>query len=384
MTEGNGVTREQARNDRRLRVALEDAERDEKDYRDYLASMARLTSLAKDDLIRGRFEIDELIAPNAMGEANDIGDLQNYVVGLSQRGLTLNGEGKLDMDASFARVDYPAFILSQRVRNNVQEGVSNRPIDFVAMRIPLESVADVLAKDDRPDDDPIWLYAGDDKQVLILTRQGEKGDEMYRYLSIAGLRQDARGRVTFSKREIAAGLPLHYFEAPELAVAGDRKAWFSEWHSELEWLRAVHRTMYSNAIIGLNEQMDRHPFIDTSAAGDEGLIEKFRERQRLLTEADMLVEASNHWNFDVRGFNPGGNHGSFFRSSTNSTFMIAGGDTTGIPRGKVVEEPYDSLSFMPTLLALMGRIDDQNRPTPAMSALGFRPFPGRVVRELVR
>jgi arylsulfatase A-like enzyme len=98
----------------------------------------------------------------------------------------------------------------------------------------------------------------------------------------------------------------------------------------------------------------------------------------------MLVEASNHWNFDVRGFNPGGNHGSFFRSSTNSTFMIAGGDATGIPRGKVVDEPYDSLSFMPTLLALMGRIDDQNRPTPAMSALGFRPFPGRVVRELVR
>jgi len=38
---------------------------------------------------------------------------------------------------------------------------------------------------------------------------------------------------------------------------------------------------------------------------------RFRQRQRGLTEADMLILANNHWNFDVRGFNPGGNHGSF-------------------------------------------------------------------------
>jgi len=40
----------------------------------------------------------------------------------------------------------------------------------------------------------------------------------------------------------------------------------------------------------------------------------------------------NHWNFDVRGFNPGGNHGSFFRISTHSTLMFAGGERTGTPR----------------------------------------------------
>ena len=39
-----------------------------------------------------------------------------------------------------------------------------------------------------------------------------------------------------------------------------------------------------------------------------------------------MVVASDHWNFDVRGFNPGGNHGSFLRISTHSTLMFAGGD----------------------------------------------------------
>jgi len=97
----------------------------------------------------------------------------------------------------------------------------------------------------------------------------------------------------------------------------------------------------------------------------------------------MLVVANDHWNFDVRGFNPGGNHGSFFRISTHATFMIAGGDKTGIPRGLTIEEPYDSLSFAPTLLALTGNLRDDNNPTPALRDKGFRRFPGRPVKELL-
>jgi len=84
----------------------------------------------------------------------------------------------------------------------------------------------------------------------------------------------------------------------------------------------------------------------------------------------------------VRGFNPGGNHGSFFRVSTHSTLMFAGGEGTGIPRGLAVEEPYDSLSLMPTLLALTGQMEDGVRPVPVLWRQGFRPFPGRVVKEL--
>jgi hypothetical protein len=62
--------------------------------------------------------------------------------------------------------------------------------------------------------------------------------------------------------------------------------------------------------------------------------------------------------------------------------MLAGGEATGIPRGLAVEEPYDSLSLMPTLLTLAGRLEDSSRPVPVLWQQGFRRFPGRVVREL--
>ena len=83
----------------------------------------------------------------------------------------------------------------------------------------------------------------------------------------------------------------------------------------------------------------------------------------------MLVFANDHWNFNVRGFNPGGNHGSFLRISTHSVLLAAGGDDTRIPRGLRVATPYDSLSFVPTILTLIGK--------PEAS------LPGPVIRELL-
>jgi hypothetical protein len=54
-----------------------------------------------------------------------------------------------------------------------------------------------------------------------------------------------------------------------------------------------------------------------------------------------------------------------------------------VPRGLEIGEPYDSLSFMPTMLALTGQLDDQGRPSPALEEKGFQPFPGRLIRELL-
>ncbi|MDQ3803678.1 MAG: hypothetical protein M3416_07600, partial [Acidobacteriota bacterium] len=166
-----------------------------------------------------------------------------------------------------------------------------------------------------------------------------------------------------------------------------REQWLSGWHTDLEWLRAAHRTLYSNAVVGLHEQLGRHA---TEAADDaapglaegERLLRRFRRRQRELVETDLLIFANDQWNFDVRGFNPGGNHGSLFRVSTHSTLMLAGGDRAGVPRGLAVEEPYDSLSFMPTLLALTGQIEDGTRPVAALWQMGYRRFPGRLIREI--
>jgi hypothetical protein len=90
-----------------------------------------------------------------------------------------------------------------------------------------------------------------------------------------------------------------------------------------------------------------------------------------LAEPDFLIFANGHWNFNLLGFNPGGNHGSFLRISSRPVLMLAGGAETGIPNNQRVAEPHDSLSFAPTILELMG----------------FHPeaaeLPGRVIREVM-
>ena len=162
----------------------------------------------------------------------------------------------------------------------------------------------------------------------------------------------------------------------------------SQWHTDTEWLEALHRTRYSNGLIGLNEELARHEY-EKLSSDEPGLSEQARlmrdytRRKRELVAADLLIVAQDHWNFDVRGFNPGGNHGSFFRIATNAVFMVAGGEKTGIPKAFEISKPYDTLSFVPTLLAITGELRDDNNPVPSLRERGFSHFPGRVVKELL-
>jgi hypothetical protein len=379
-----------AENNRRLAAQVDIAVRQETDHKKYLQTLKALAALNPETFDAKKLDIERHIAPGAMGEPNTTYDLQNYVVGLSDDGLKVNEAGQFDLDKSFTRVNYFELLHGQTVRNNVQENVGNRPIDFLATRIPLERFGDTFINGlagTLPNRAAIWLYGTEDKQALILTRIGADGAQNYQYRPIARLRQDALGTIRYEVPEWGPGFPLKIYEDPALAVPGGerRESWLQWSHSEVEWLNATHKTQYSNAIIGLNEQMLRHPLGEymNKLSDDERLIHRFRQRQRRLVEADLFIHASNHWNFDVRGFNPGGNHGSFFRVSTNSTFMIAGGQNTGVPRGLAIDAPYDGMSFMPTILRLMGKIDEENRPVPEMYERGYRRFPGRVVSEIV-
>lgn len=360
----------------------------EKRYGAYVTMMRNLLSLRSETLEPAKLKIEELIPKGAMGDLNTIHDLQNYVVGLGGDGLVLNGGGALDMKRSFARINYFEKIHSQAVRNNVQTGTSHHPVDFIATRIPLESIAAALNEDLRPDDDPVWLYGGPDRQALILARGEAAGQLRLRYLPLRNLRQDDQGSIHFEVVQWQAGLPLKMLEDPRLDVPlADRVAWLSQWHTDLEWLHALHKTQYSNGFVGLHEQFTLFPAPATDVdapdiSPDERLLRAFRRRQRRLVETDMLIVANNHWNFDVRGFNPGGNHGSFFRISTHSALLFAGGERTGIPRGLAVTQPYDTLSFMPTVLALTGNLQSDNRPVEALAKRGFQKFPGRVISEV--
>lgn len=378
----------QGKEDEALRTIVQtgNSVKEEKDYREYIRVVNNLLSLVPGKFDAENLKIEDYIPKGAMGDRNSVYQLQNYAVGISAQGLTLNAANEIDFEKSFKTVNYIELLENQVVRSNVQPGVSNHPVDFAAVRVPSDAVSTVLTPDQQPDESPIWIYGGADKQALLLTRKDQEGNQILKYLPIANLRQDAAGKFSFEIKDWSAGFPLKIFEDENLALpsAAGKAAWLSDWHTETEWIRAVHKTLYSIGVIGLNEQLDDHPYVySENMSPDKNLIFRFRQRQRTLTEADLLVMANNHWNFDARGFNPGGNHGSFFRVSTNSTFMIAGGAKTDIPRGLEIEEPYESLSFAPTILRLMGKVDDSGEPNAELYNLGFRKFPGRIVEELL-
>jgi hypothetical protein len=373
---------------RRLFAQIDSWTTDERQYTEYLRTLSNLLALRRESFDPSKLKIPDVIAKGAMGESNTIAELQNYVVGLAPEGVALAPDGSLDATRSFIRIDYLALLRGERVRNNVQPGVDSRPVDFVSLRVPPEDLISDAADDLRADS-IVWLYRGDDRQALVLAREGRDGARLLRYLPVSNLTQDADGHIRYDRAAWRDDLPLKIWEDTKvrLPAGAARAEWLAGWHTELEWLRALHLTDYSNGLVGLDEQFARHatPATETDVPGlsrDERLIRSYRQRQRRLVETDLLVFASNHWNFDVRGFNPGGNHGSFFRVSTHSTLMFAGGDATKIPRGLVIEEPYDSLSFVPTFLTLTGQLP---RPGVVMSA-GFArqssQFPGRVVAEL--
>ncbi len=315
-------------------------------YTQYAATMKRLLDLTPADFDPGKFKIQDLIPPRSLGPANSVWDVQNYVAGLGSGGVVLAEDGHLNLERSIRRVNYVPALAALAVRNNVQEAVSAHPVDFMALRARLPDGAEA-----------IWLYRDEERQALIARR----GDRL-RYQPIARLRAQPDGSVVYEERDWAPGFPLDLFEDPALDTpGGDRTAWLSEWHSEREWLEATHRTRYSNGIIGLTEHL-----LELSPPASPYLDRKRRQRR-----TDLLVFAANHWNFNVRGFNPGGNHGSLLRESTHSVLMIAGGEETGIPKGLRVRTPYDSLSFAPTILHLMGRAEP-DLPGPPIAELTGR------------
>jgi hypothetical protein len=331
--------------------------------------------------------IADIIPQMAMGDRNTIYELQNYVVGVGPNGLVANPDGSLNLDQSFVHVNYFSLLQSVSVRNNVQRGISNRPVDLIAARLSRDLVLPLM---NDIDNDVIWVTCGVDRQALIVSRHDANGSLSLRYLPISNLTQDASGHFQFKEMGWQAGLPLQMLEDPNLNVPGgaDRATWLSQWHTDAEWLLALHKTHYSNGLIGLHEELARHDIErlstkDTKLTDDERLMREYARRKRELVEPDMLIVAHDHWNFDVRGFNPGGNHGSFFRISTHSTFMVAGGARTNVPRALNIEAPYDSLSYVPTLLALTGNLRDDSNPVPDLRERGFRKFPGPVVEELL-
>jgi Type I phosphodiesterase / nucleotide pyrophosphatase len=355
-------------------VTLDTWQTEERGYKEYARSLQRLLDLKESDLEPGRIHVENLIPKGAMGDPNSLRQLQNYVTGLSERGIVLRDGGSLDLERTFNRVNYFTVLSKIRVRNLVQKDLGVMPVDFVAVRIPQDALTSSLPPRNRPDSDVVFVSDDDQHQALLLPQHRE-GTLWLRYVPVHDLVQDPGGSIHFSEAAWADGFPLHLFEDPDLRVNGDRGSWLSGWHTEREWFEAVHRTRYSNGVISLQEMFQHWqpeaipvPF-QIADKNDWPVLRRFAARRRELTESDLLILAADHWNFNVRGFNPGGNHGSFLRISTHSLLMAEG---TGIPEGLVIDRPYDSLSLVPTLLSLLERLPRDG------SAL----YPGPVIKEL--
>ncbi len=166
------------------------------------------------------------------------------------------------------------------------------------------------------------------------------------------LKQDENGRGIRSRSSL--GGPVYLYTSLKIPSLSYRKAltradWLSDWHTEREWFEAIHKCRYSNGVIGVTEELSP---IQDNVPGPNGIspiLLRFERRRRELVQADFHVFAADHWNFNTRFPNPGGNHGSFLRISTHSVWMLAG---AGVPV-RTIEEPYDSLNFASTLLDLL-------------------------------
>lgn len=323
---------------RRLADELKAWERERAEYTAYIAHLKALLNVQPDPEHPFHAKIADLVPELTLGDNNTVYDLEQYVTGPCANGLVLNASGKLDEEQSFRHVNYFSLLAAQHVRNNPQPALSSRPIDFIIMRLP-----------DDNEGQRYWVYGDEESQLLIRAgAAGQIGVEPVKHLV-----EDVHGIVHWDPQPWRAGLPLHLFEDPQQQIPNNtsRTSWLSSCHAEREWFQAIHFSRYSNAIIGIVE--DLSPVADNvpGPAGLNKILLRYERRRRELVQADFHVFAADHWNFNVRFPNAGGNHGGFFRISTHSVWMMAG---AGIPN-EIVNEPYDTLNFASTLLSLLGR-----------------------------
>ena len=331
---------------RRLTTELSDWEDEQTEYSEYNRRLRALLAFKPDAVDVLHTKIEDLIAPLALGDNNTVADLQHYIAGPSPDGLVLNQNGSLDEERSFRHIDYFPLLIAQQVRNNPQPNLSPHPVDFIDMRLPDKAYSpDVSAPQHA-----YWLYGGEDSQILILTDPNKR----IKVMPVEHLTGDAAGEIRYEPSAWRAGLPLHLFEDPKLQIpaGADRTSWLSAWHTEREWLDAIHLCRYSNGVIDVTEQLS--PVADNipGPKGISPIMLRFERRRRSLVQADFHIFAADHWNFNARDFNPGGNHGSFLRISTHSVWMMAG---PGVPANRMIETPYDTLNFASTVLSLAGK-----------------------------
>lgn len=317
------------RADWRVREEYDDWREEYESYTAYNSHLKKLLSFESEASHPFKGKISDLIAEMSLGDPNTQEQMRHYIAGPAAPGLVLATNGEIDEERSFRFVDYPKLFSEQRALNRTQSELAEKPIDFVTMRV----------KDSGLGEHVYWLYGDEGNQLEILT--------------------DREGRIAVKPVGGAwrAGLPLQIFEDQDLHIPPGtrRQEWLSQWHTEQEWMRAIYQTRYSNGVIGIIEEMSPVGQNVPGRPGVDSVTLRYEKRRRELVQTDIHIFAADHWNFNVRFPNPGGNHGSFLRISTHSVWMMAG---AGVTAGRI-DEPVDSLEFARKLLELL-KIPEHN------------------------
>lgn len=364
-------------------------------YAEYAASLEARAALRTPQQLRDA-PLDLLFGRYDLGERLSASDLLAYPVGL--RAIALDADGRLDAAASFVTVDYLEALRGIQIRNAVRTDIGNEPVDFVAARVPLSDAVSPLRAAGRLDDaaaarvtQAYVLYRSDTDQLLMLEQPGTGGFTDIMLVPVTHMRLASDAGVAYDIAAWHAGLPLGLFEDPALRTAStERVAWLSAFHTDREWLAATHRTTEGLGVTGLAEVFStayRDAFA-TAIAGetdpDRALVRRFALRRRDAVQPDMFLHATPGWNFDLKDFNPGGNHGGFSRTSMHAVLWMIGGSATRVERGPVrVQQPYDGLDFAPTIFEAAG-ITTDGVLSPELERGGFRPFPGRIAWEALK
>ncbi|MGI8961666.1 MAG: alkaline phosphatase family protein [Bryobacteraceae bacterium] len=234
---------------RRFAKEFEDWKREYTEYTGYLTRLRALLALHPDPRHSFRQEIADFVPELTLGENNTVADLEHYIAGPAADGLVLDESGRLDEERSFRFVNYFSLLAEQHVRNNPQPALSSRPVDFIAMCLPGGVYDPTLGSPQQA----YWLYGDEGSQLLILVDPAGR----IAVKPIQHLVQDKSGKLHWFGQQWRSGLPLHLFEDTQLHPPEgiDPRTWLSQAHSERDWLNATHTCKYSNAVIGIGEEL---------------------------------------------------------------------------------------------------------------------------------
>ncbi len=378
---------------RELRARVWQYNKTLEEYGNYLETLGfRLSITSTADL--AKYSADQLFGERDLGDRLTAADLLAYPAGLDK--IVVAQDGSLDERATFVHINYFESLSGIRVRNSIRKELGTAPVDFVAADIPVADarraaavagIADLAAATDLAS--VRIVYTSADEQVLLIERDTADRGRLVTLVPVRQFRLDPMsGSVTFDAGTWKPGLPFRLYEDPMLDTGGkDRVAWLSEGHTHLEWLNAAHRTAEGLGPEALCEALstdyiaafERAEARDTTA--DARLVRRFELRRREAVATDVFLHANPHWNFDLKDFNPGGNHGGFGRASMHGTFWLHGGQQTRIRPGPlVIDAPFEGLDVVPTLLEAAGLTTNGEIPITLLSG-GFRALPGRVASQ---